>query len=63
MTARKKDEPRMSAEDRLSIYGILKKNFSFDEDYPLANARGNGRFRKHFYEGNRGSVAVDVYPS
>ena len=37
MTARKKDEPRMSAEDRLSIYGILKKNFSFDEDYPLAN--------------------------
>lgn len=37
MTAKKKDEPRMSSEDRLYIYGVLKKNFSFDEDYPLAN--------------------------
>lgn len=37
MAARKKQAPRMSEEDRRFIYQVLKRNFTFDEEYPLAN--------------------------
>lgn len=37
MAARKKNAPRMTEDDKRAIYQVLKRNFDFDEEYPLAN--------------------------
>lgn len=37
MAAQKKTSPHMADDDKRFIYEVLKRNFSFDEEYPLAN--------------------------
>ena len=37
MAGRAKRSARMSDDDKRAIYDVLKRNFSFDEEYPLAN--------------------------
>ena len=37
MAARKKQAPHMTEDDKRFIYQVLKRNFEFDEEYPLAN--------------------------
>ncbi len=37
MAARKKQAPHMTEDDKHFIYQVLKRNFEFDEEYPLAN--------------------------